>query len=84
MIKLNGPEFGEAGTRVCVTATNVGAGFSVIATVGEKEIPAKVVIDPKTDTATICFDLPSAEQGGVTVTAANTTGRGTSLVVLSL
>ena len=84
MIKLSGPRVASAGTEVCLNATNVGKGLSVVATVGDKEIPVDVVIDPREDTATICFTLPGAESPGVVVTVRDASGgRGTSHVVFA-
>ena len=84
MIQLSGPEFGAPGSRVCISVSGVGSGFSVVAVVGKAEIPTTVVLDPKNHRATVCFILPKADSGGVTVTAANAAGRGKSMVVLSL
>ena len=84
MIRLSGPEGAPGGKRVCVTAANAATGFSVVVQVGRSEIQSTVTIDPKTHEATICFVMPPADQGGVTVHASNAGGPRDSLVIISL
>lgn len=85
MIRLSGPRIGDAGSRVCITATNIGKGFSVIAVVNGKEIPVDVTIDPAEESAVICLVLPEADSGGVSITATNAgKGRGATHAIASL
>ncbi len=65
MIPLSGPSFVEAGSTVCITATNIGSGFSAIASSPETVIKLKVTINPQNHTAELCFTAPA---GGSTVT----------------
>ena len=85
MIRLKGPRKGEPGSRICLKATGIGKGFSVVGEVGKKEIPVTVTIDPSGESATICFTLPPAKDGGVNIIVSNSGGgRGASHTVLSL
>ena len=83
MIKLGGPRFSDAGERVCVSASGVGAGFSVSVTSGDKEVKVSVVIDPQSHTAEICFTVPPGSKG-VTVWAKNAADtRNTTFTILT-
>jgi hypothetical protein len=65
MIRLTGPRTVEPGSNVCITATNVGAGFSAIAKSSDSTVKIKISIDPQSHTASVCFTAPAS---GVAVT----------------
>ncbi len=78
MIKLNGPRLVEAGSAVCITATNVGAGFSAIADPASAGVHLKVTIDLKKHTATICFVAPAAGTGVIIHVTDSVVAKGSS------
>ncbi len=83
MIKLRGPHVSPAGKRVCINATGVGNGFSVLVTNRGKEVKVRVVIDPQSHTAEICFTIPLGSKG-VTVWAKNAADtRNTTFTILT-
>lgn len=83
MIKLSGPRVSPAGERVCINATGVGNGFSVVVHSGDKLVKVRVVIDPQSHTAEICFTIPPGSKG-VTVLAKNAADtRNTTFTILT-
>ncbi len=83
MISLNGPQFVEAGSTVCLTASNVGAGFSATSSSSGSTVSLTVKIDPVTHVATICFTAPNSGAGVVVHVADNAGPKGTSYTVIS-
>jgi hypothetical protein len=84
MIKLRGPSFAEAGSTVCVTASGVGSGFSVVASTEAPNVILKIAIDNVNHAATIYFVVPSP---GITVSILATdasSARGTTHTVGAL
>ena len=72
MIKLVGPEEVEGGTRVCLDASNVGAGFTVKTSGLPADTKIEIKIDRARHTATICFLVPvGSEVVGIEVADAN-------------
>lgn len=74
MITLKGPRAVEAGATVCITASNVGAGFSALADSSGAKVKLKITIDTNKHTATICFVAPPKGQT-VSISASNAASR---------
>ncbi|MFT7620033.1 MAG: hypothetical protein ACI97A_003690 [Planctomycetota bacterium] len=84
MIKLKGPTKAEAGTTVCLTASNVGLGFSAVGVTGVTPLNLTVKIDPKSHTATICFTAPPKGELIVVFVTDSSGNRGTDHTTLSM
>ncbi len=83
MIKLSGPSFVEAGSKVCITATNIGPGFSATAVSSGASPKLTIVINQRKKTATICFIAPGVGKGVILHVGDNAGPKGVSHSVIS-
>ncbi len=83
MIRLNGPSFVEAGSNVCITASNVGPGFSATAVSSGLPVKVTIIINAKKRTATVCFVAPAAGAGVIVHVGDNSGPKGVSHTVIS-
>lgn len=83
MIRLKGPHEMDPGSTVCVTATNVGPGFSALGETGNSIMKLKITINPSAHTAKISFTAPAARQVIAIHATDARSGRGTIHVAIS-
>ncbi len=82
MIKLSDPGVVEAGSTVCITATNVNAGVQFKGNSKSGNLRLMITVNLVNHTATICFVAP-AEGGMVRIFGADgSSGKTTTISVL--
>ena len=83
MIRLTGPVFADAGKEVCINAGNIGSGFQAAVRSGGRKLRVRVVIDPATDTAEICFVIPAGSEGAQVVVSNSSTNEPVTHTILT-
>jgi hypothetical protein len=78
MITLKGPLFAEPGSTVCLTATNVGLGFSAAGASRGQLVQLTVKIDKAKHTATVCFVAPAKGNTVIVHVTDSSSSRGAS------